>query len=564
MAQPSVIVTTTRKTKRFIDVLRVLASNGFETFVDNSKLIAAVEGGWSRLNHKPLPEHEPLPLAVRLRKVCEELGTTFVKLGQVLSTRPDLIPEEMAMEFKKLQSDVPKVPFTQIEERLREAYPEGYEKVFRSVDETALAAAPIAQVHRATLVDGTRVVIKVVRPGVETVIKGDLDILRDLARLAERHFDHLGFRPTEVVEEFARHLEIELDLVHEGRATERLSRYFDDDPSVRFPRVHWSASTKSVLALEEIVGVQLSQLSPGQLTKAQRQRACEVTTRAVFRMCLEFGYFHADPHPGNLFFTADQTMVFIDCGMTGMVDTRTRFLLGEFVRGVIDADLDRTTRVALEITDADPGLSKDRRFRQDIWEMIGRCDAGTLDGLDFTALLSHFFEVLRHYQIHCPTDLVYLIKSLMTIEGVVEEIDPQFDLVATARPLLTRLFAQHYGWSGLKERFLHNASAYGDLIETAPHELRDFMIQWRRRQYAIELKHDGIDELRQSVVKTGQFVAMALILAAMLLSSAILMHIEADQAEKGIFTTMGWITLSLCLVYSVLMATGAWHRRDRD
>ena len=199
-----------------------------------------------------------------------------------------------------------------------------------------------------------------------------------------------------------------------------------------------------------------------------------------------------------------------------------------------------------------------------VWEMIGRCDAGTLDGLDFTALLSHFFEVLRHYQIHCPTDLVYLIKSLMTIEGVVEEIDPQFDLVATARPLLTRLFAQHYGWSGLKERFLHNASAYGDLIETAPHELRDFMIQWRRRQYAIELKHDGIDELRQSVVKTGQFVAMALILAAMLLSSAILMHIEADQAEKGIFTTMGWITLSLCLVYSVLMATGAWHRRDRD
>ncbi len=564
MAQPSTIVSTTRKTKRFIDVLRVLASNGFETFVDNSKLIAAVEGGWSRLNHKPLPEHDPLPLAVRLRIVCEELGTTFVKLGQVLSTRPDLIPEEMADEFKKLQNDIPKVPFTEIETRLNEAYPDGHASIFGTINETALAAASIAQVHRATLVDGTPVVIKVVRPGVETIIKGDLDILRDLARLAERHFDHLGFRPTEVVEEFARHLEIELDLVHEARATERLSRYFENDHSVAFPKVYWEATTKTILALEEIEGIQLSQLRPDQLSKEQRQKACEATTRAVFRMCLEFGYFHADPHPGNLFFTKDQTMVFIDCGMTGMVESRTRYLLGEFVRGVIDSDLDRTVRVALEITDADPGLSKDRRFRQDIWEMIGRCDAGTLDGLDFTALLSHFFEVLRHYQIHCPSDLVYLIKALMTIEGVVEEIDPQFDLVATARPLLTRLFAQHYGWTGIKERFLHNASAYGDLIETAPHEVRDFMIQWRRRNYAIELKHDGIKELRQAVVKTGQFVAMALILSAMLLSSAVLMHIEADQTEKGVFTTMGWVTLSLCFVYSILMASGAWHRRDRS
>ena len=564
MAQTSVIATTTRKTKRFIDVLRVLASNGFETFVDNSKLIAAVEGGWSRLNHKIQPEHDPLPLAVRLRVVCEELGTTFVKLGQVLSTRPDLIPEEMANEFKKLQNDMPKVPFSEIESRLNEAYPDGHAKIFSAVDKQAVAAASIAQVHRATLVNGKPVVIKVVRPGVENVIKGDLDILRDLARLAERHFDHLGFRPTEVVEEFARHLEIELDLIHEARATERLSRYFEDDPTVAFPKVHWQATTKTILALEEIQGVQLSQLQPDQLTAVQRQIACKTTTRAVFRMCLEFGYFHADPHPGNLFFTKDQTMVFIDCGMTGMVETRTRYLLGEFVRGVIDSDLERTVRVALEITDADPSLSKDRRFRQEIWEMIGRCDTSTLDGLDFTALLSHFFEVLRHYQIHCPSDLVYLIKALMTIEGVVEEIDPQFDLVATARPLLTRLFAQHYGWSGIKERFLHNAGAYGELIENAPHEVRDMLQQWRRRNYAIELRHDGIRELRQAVVKTGQFVAMALILSAMLLSSAVLMHIEADQAEKGIFTTMGWITLSLCFFYSIMMAAGAWHRRDRS
>ncbi|MGY8687840.1 MAG: ABC1 kinase family protein, partial [Verrucomicrobiales bacterium] len=445
MGQSSGITATTRKTKRFVEVLRVLASNGFDTFVERSRLIAVVEGGWSKLNHRPAPTHDPLPLAERLRLVCEELGATFVKLGQVLSTRPDLIPPEVVLEFKKLQHDVSKVPFEVMEERLNAAYPEGYDQWFQSIDPTPIAAASIAQVHRATLKDGQVVVLKVIKPGIENTIRGDLGILRDLAELAGKYFENLGFDPSEVVEEFARHLEIELDLIHEGQATERLARYFEDDDSVRFPQVHWKASRKKVLALEEIKGIQLSRLDPATLAPETREHLCQLATKAIFRMCLEFGYFHADPHPGNLFLDEEKRLVLIDCGMTGFVESRTRYLLGEFVRAVIDRHLDRTVRVAIEITNADPALEKDRHFRNDLWEMIGRCEAGTLDGLDFTALLNHFFDVLRKYRIHCPGDLVYLIKALMTMEGVVEEIEPNFDLVGAARPLLKRLFAQHYG-----------------------------------------------------------------------------------------------------------------------
>lgn len=563
MGQSSGITATTRKTKRFVQVLRVLASNGFETFLEHSRLIALVEGGWSKLNHRPAPEHTPLPVAVRLRQVCEELGATFVKLGQVLSTRPDLIPPEMAAEFKKLQRDVSGVPFDQLKGRLEEAFPDGVEAHFESIDETPMASASMAQVHRAVLRDGEPIVLKVIKPGIGKAIQGDLAILRDLGELAAKYFENLGFDPIEVVEEFARHLEIELDLVHEGRATERLARYFRDDDDIRFPKVYWSASRPKVLALEEVKGKQLSNLDPAALTEESRARLCQLSTRAVFHMCLEFGYFHADPHPGNLFYDEKERLVLIDCGMTGFVENRTRYLLGEFVRAVIDRDLDRTARVAIEITDADPALEKDRHFRRDLWEMIGRCEVGTLDSLDFTALLNHFFDVLRKYHIHCPGDLVYLIKALMTIEGVVEEIDPSFDLVETARPLLKKMFAQHYGWTGIKERLWHNSAAYAELVEAFPHEMRDLMIKLKRQDYAVRLKHEGVDDVKQAVVKTGQFVAMALILSSMLLSSAILMHIGAGVPEKGAFTAIGWVTLTLCLVYSLIMALGAWHRRDR-
>ncbi len=503
MGQPLGITETTRKTKRFVQVLRVLASNGFETFVEHSRLIAAVEGGWSRLNHRPSSRHQPLPWPQRLRHVCEELGTTFVKLGQVLSTRPDLIPREMVEEFKKLQHSASKVPFDELRKRLDDAYSEGTESLFQSIDEQHLASASIAQVHRAVKRDGRPVVLKVIKPGIERTIRGDLAILRDLAELVGKYFENLGFDPTEVVEEFARHLQVELDLVHEGRATERLARYFADDPRVRFPRIDWELTRSKVLGLDEVRGRALSRLVPGSLSREDRDRLCKTCTVAVFRMCLEFGYFHADPHPGNLFLGDDGALVMIDCGMTGFVESRTRYLLGVFVRGVIDRDLDRTVRVAIEISGADPGLEKNRRFRTDVWEMIGRCDTGTLEGLDFTVLLNHLFDILRKYRIHCPSDLVYLIKALMTIEGVVEEIEPHFDLVAAARPLLQRLFAKHYGWSGVKERVLQQAAAYVEMLETLPQEWRDFMIQFRRRDYRLHLKLEGEDELRHAVVKTG-------------------------------------------------------------
>ena len=554
-----------RKTKRYVQVAKVLVNHGFAEFVDTMGLATLIEEGWELIG-KGVAEsekHERLPREVRLRMVLEELGTTFIKLGQILSTRPDMIPPEFVAEFKKLQSDTPKAEFSLIRERLEAACPDGIESVFESVEETPLASASIAQVHRAVLLDGTPIVLKILRPGAEEIVQGDIAILKDLAALAEKHVKHAGFSPTEVVDEFARTMEVELDFVHEARATEKLANFFADDDAISFPEVHWEATSREVLALEEVIGVQLSEMKPDSLTQDERRAACGNAATAVFRMCLELGYFHADPHPGNIFVKPGGAVAFIDCGMTGHIEKRVRFQLGQFVRAVLEGDLDRTVRLAVDISDADPGLEQERRFRAAIREMINRFETPSLEGFDLPAMLDHFFGILRKYGIRCPADLVYLIKALATIEGVAEELDPGFDIIAHLRPLMAKLIAEHYGLGAIKERLLRGAEAYLGIIEELPQEIRELVAKLRRENYEITLKHEGLDELRDSVSTAGRFVAMALILAALLLSSSVLILSEATVAEKGAFTQLGRITFVVSLVFVVVMVVSSWRRRPK-
>ena len=442
-----------RKTKRYVEVAKVLANHGFAEFLDSTGMASLVEGGLDLItpSSQEKPTHERLPREVRMRMVLEELGTTFIKLGQIMSTRPDMIPPELITELKKLQSDTPKAEFREIRKRLETACPEGIESVFLAVEETPLASASIAQVHRATLIDGTPVVLKILRPGAEEIVKGDIAILRDLAVLAEKHIKHAGFSPVEVVRGIrrARWKSNSISSTRRGRP-KRWRAFLPTSQTSVFRQFTGRRPRVKSMALEEVKGVQLSKLRPESLTQDERRAACGNGAMAVFRMCLDFGYFHADPHPGNIFVTAGGGVTFIDCGMTGHIEKRTRFQLGRFVRAVLDGDLDRTVRLTIEIGEADPSLEQSRRFRGDVREMITRFETTSINGLDLPALLDHFFSLLRKYRIRCPADLVYLIKALATIQGVAEAIDPEFDVISHVRPLLKKLVADHYGVSAIK------------------------------------------------------------------------------------------------------------------
>lgn len=548
-------IRTIRNTRRYAEVLEILIRFGFGSVIADTGLDTVIAKGKQLLGSKAPPEQtKRLPVKVRLRLVLEELGPTFIKLGQVLSMRPDLIPPEIAEEFRKLQSDCPRVSFEKIRTVLQEEFPEDLDKLFTSIEEEPLAAGSLAQTHRATLRDVGPVVIKVLRPEAKDVVEHDIEVLYDIASFVNRYFGDLGYSPKEVVREFEKQIHKEMDLMQEARAADRLRDYFADSPEITFPKVYWDATTSRVLAMEEIRGVLLAEAKPEDLNEFERRRAVENGAEAVFRMCLEFGFFHADPHPGNIIVMPGGRVAFIDCGMTGHIDRRTAQSLADLLAAVISNDLDRVIRVAVNLSDANPGLETDNSLRNEVWELMTRLQTESLDQLNVAALLDGLFDILRRYHVRCPANLVYLIKAISTVERVALEIDPKFDLIGHIRPHVENLMQKQYGVGAARERLQMSLMNYVELIEDLPQELRMFMGQIHRRDFSIRLEHKGLEGLRKTIDRSSKYIAGSLIITAMIIGSSILIHTTQGTAGWGFFVKIGAVgLLSGCILSAVLL-----------
>jgi ubiquinone biosynthesis protein len=552
-----------RTTKRARDILTVLVRHGYADIAEEIGLDRA----WyrarrlvSRGREIDVPHH--VPDAVRLRRMFEQLGTTFIKLGQVLSTRPDLVPEDWSLEFKKLQSEVPPAPWKAVREVLVESLGP-LEERFETVEELPLAAASIAQVHRARTKDGRKLALKVLRPGVRELIEADIQLMSAIAALLEPRFSREGYSPTEVVGEFARQLERETDMVREGRSTDRLGRAFAEDETVRFAKVHWDLTTHDVLALEEIDGVPLSRMPPGSLTHEQRTRVIAHTTDAVFRQCLEIGFFHADPHPGNLVVLPGEVVCFLDCGMTGSIAPETALQLADLLRGVITRDHDTVVRAAVLLADADPALVYDRRFRSDVWEFMGAFDIHSLSELQVGAVLRDFFEVIQRAKLRCPADLVYLIKALGTAEGVAAELAPDFDVLQHVRPRLERLVRQRYGFGAMRRRLERALIGYGEILETMPYQLRELLDRIQRQHFGLKVEHEGLTTLTHTLDRSSMTLAYALLVGSLIVGSAVLLLADAMDQDYGWLTALGVLGVAAALAIGIWRIVRLWFVRDR-
>jgi ubiquinone biosynthesis protein len=535
--------------------------------VGETGLDRLLEKGRSLIGRGTEGDVERLSPNVRLRMVLEELGPTFIKLGQILSTRPDLIPADLADEFRALQADAPKVPFAQIRQRLDEEFDDCVDELFRVIEETPLAAASMAQVHAAELHDGTPAVVKVLRPGIEATIESDMEILHELARLAESHFEKEAFSPTAVVEEFAKEIRKELNLATEAKSTERLRRLFEDDPNVSFPRVHHAHSTRRVLTLEKVEGRMLGSMKPDDLSARDRRAVVLHGADAVFRMCLDYRFFHADPHPGNIFVLEEGRICFIDCGMTGHIDQRTSHQLAELIYGVVSGDVDKVLQIAVDLAGAEQSLLYDRALRSDVSEYIEgfQVPGGSLEELQLGAMLQGFFDLLRRWRIRCPSDLVFLIKAMMTIEGVGREWDPTFDLVAHVKPMLQRKLLERYRFGAIKDRLFRSLAAYIDIVEDLPAEVRSLLAQTRRKDFAINLHHQGLNRLSNTVDRASRTIAYGLIFAAVIMGASILILADEGQGLGGALSKIGFGVLTLVTVIALgLTVVNFWKvRRDR-
>jgi ubiquinone biosynthesis protein len=536
---------TIRNTRRFAEIVKVLSAFGFRQLVLDTGLHRLLGSTKEEIDTTSGDNRENLPRPVRVRMVLEELGPTFIKLGQILSTRPDLIPPEWANELKKLQDRCQQVSFTEIYQVLILEFPGRLDQLFSSIEEIPLAAASIAQVHRAVLKEGTPVVIKVLRPGARQLIEEDMDLVESLAQLLEQYFSDLGYSPTAVVKEFSRELLKEINLVVEGQSTERLRRYFEDDANISFPKVYWSATTRNVLTMQEVRGRLLSTVSPEELSESERRTIVANGTDAVFKQCLRFGFFHADPHPGNIFLLAGGKLCFIDCGMTGQLDRRTTDQLINLVAGVVKGDIDRLCRVVIELTEVNPAVTDNRDFRLELQQLTGHFQNTDLRHLNITSLLSDFFGMLQRYHIQCPGDLMLLTKALTTIEGVAEYFDPTFDVLAHVEPQIQEIVQNRHSMRAIKDRMYKTFTTSLELLEDLPRDLQRFLDHARHSRFTLNLELKRIEHLSERIDTSSRIMGIAMIIAALIVGSSILILADRMSREPGFIGTLGIIGLIL-------------------
>jgi ubiquinone biosynthesis protein len=536
---------TIRNTRRFAEIIKVLCKFGFRQLVQDTGLHRLLGGSKEEFETLPGNGHEALPPPVRVRMVLEELGPTFIKLGQILSTRPDLIPPEWTNELKKLQDNCQQVPFADIYQVLALEFPGRLDLIFTSIDETPLAAASIAQVHRAILQDNTPVVIKVLRPGARELIEEDMALVESLAQLLEQYFSDLGYSPTAVAKEFSRELLKELNLIIEGQSTERLRRYFEGDDSISFPKVYWTATTRNVLTMQEIEGRLLATVLPEELTAAERRTIVANGTDAVFKQCLRFGFFHADPHPGNIFLLPGSRLCFIDCGMTGQLDRKTTEQLINLVAGVVKGDIDRLCRVVIELTEVDPEITNSRDFRLELRHLTDHFRNTDLQHLNIASLLSDFFGMLQRYRIQCPSDLMLLTKALTTIEGVATHFDPTFDVLAHVEPQIQEIVMNRRSMGAIRDRIYKTLASSLEILEDLPGDLQRFLDHARHSRFTLNLELKRIEHLSEQLDTSSRLMGIAMIIAALIVGSSILILADRMSRQPGFVGTLGILGLIL-------------------
>jgi len=541
-----------RSLKRYRDILGILIKYGFGHFVEQLNINYYLELGRRIVTLGTAPRDiERLSQPERLRLAIEELGPTFIKLGQLLSTRPDIIPREYIDEFRKLQDKIPAVPFSAIAQQFEREFGQPIHDVFAAIDETPLAAASIAQVHRARLSDGDEVVVKVCRPGIERVVETDIDILMGLALLIERHIPGMAhYSPMQLVKEFRRTIHREMDFTREGHTTDRFTANFADDPGVCIPRVFWDWSGERVLTMTYLHGTKVSDVErlrdQGLDLKDIARRGADFFLRQV----LEFGLFHGDPHPGNFFIRDDGSICLLDFGMVGRIDEEIKNQLVELLLGVLERDVDRIITQLLysgELNDE----SNLRALRRDLGDFLADYYELPLQDIRVGSLLSDFVEILNTYRIRFPADLMLLAKALVTIEGIGRQLDPDFNMIGSLRPFMERLVRQRLSPPNMARQLAVLLGAYGNLARSLPRDLKEFLNRLNRNKIKIDLEHRGLERLISDLDRSSNRISFSLIIAALIVGSSLIM-----QSDKGP-QLFGFPTLGL-LGYSFAAVLGLW------
>jgi ubiquinone biosynthesis protein len=544
-------LTAIRDLGRLHDIASILVRYGFGDMVRRIGLANALERAGRALHWSNAEEFAHLPPPARVRRALEEMGPIFVKLGQVLATRVDLLESEWIAEFGKLQDSAPAAPYAEICQQLTEDLGAPPEEIFTVFDPVPLAAASIAQVHRARLADSSEVVVKVRRPGIRPIIEADLRWLSRLAELAEMESPELrSFHPQEVVRQFAQSLRRELDFAGECRNAERIAEnfagYTDKDESIAeavlevssalpiiiIPRVYWAWTCERVCVQEFIDGISGRKLAAVDQAGLDRKILARRGARAVLKMIVEDGVFHADPHPGNVFYLLGNRIAFIDFGMIGRLTDERRDQLIQLLLGLVRHEPMRVADVMLDWT-GDAAVDEDGLILE-IQTFVDQYHGVALKQLSLGAMLSDLVAILRQHQLTLPADLTMLIKAFISLEGMGRELDPDFDMASEAMPLLEQALRKRYMPASLLKRGRWAVGEALALIADLPRDLSRLLRAARRGRLEIHIDITHLRRFGNQLDSAANRLVIGIVVAALIIGSSIVMTVPGGPSLLGL------------------------------
>lgn len=538
--------------QRYREITGVLFKHGFGHILHNLGLIdfLSVKG---KLLLKKKPGVEMLSPAQRVRLALEELGPTFIKIGQILSTRPDLLPPDYIKELKKLQDRVPAFTFDEVKRQVKSELALSTEQLFKEFDPEPLATASIGQVHRAVLADGRKVAVKVRRPGIEKIIEIDIEILYDVARFLEKHSKWAEmYSFVEVVSEFDRILHEELDYNVEGRNADAFRKNFAEDEDVIIPAVYWEYTSKKILTMEYMEGVKLSNLSEIERAGLNRETLARKVAQAVFKQILIDGFFHGDPHPGNLAALPGEKILFMDFGMAGHLTEETKNKVGDLMMALISKSSDAVMKAVLDLGVAPKSVDR-RILRRDIDLLQRKYYEIPLSQIKLGEALNDIMGVAFRHRVRIPSEFALLVKSLLTVEGIVGELDPGLSIVKVAEPFGRRMLRERFSPRKLSGNAARHLLEMGNLLPLLPKRSYDVLDLAAEGELKFKHQFPQTEKILTRVNIMVNRLAFSIVIAGLVVGSALvprdyLLFGQVSAAEIGFFIAgvMGfWFLVSI-------------------
>lgn len=493
----------------------------------------------------------------RVRMVCEELGTTFIKFAQIAANRPDILPDELLAELEVFHDQAPIVAQEKVMAVLEKEYRRPLSDIFESVDETPIASASMSQVHRAVLIGGRQVVLKIQRPGIGATIDQDIQILRRLALVIEQHLPHLAsFQPVELVNMFEKSIHEELRFTLEVANMIRFAQNFKGHPDIYVPTVYPEFSTDRVICMEYIEGLKITDL---EALEAIGMTGKELALRGInlyFEQVFVHGYFHADPHPGNIFILPDKRVCFIDYGMMGTVVESDKELLADLLLSIHLRDVEAFKRALLRFSWAEEEINE-RELEYDIKGFFANYPETTLEQIDGEEVIAALNSLFFDYKIKVPPNLLLLLKALVIIEGVGLKLDPTYNIIENIAPFAIDLLKFRFSPELLTSKMIKTAGDWSKLAFSLPDDMKAVIHKLRQGKLHIEFEHRGLEDLYQTMEVVSNRVSFTLLLVALILGSSIIIHAEMPPFISGVSALgVGGFILSglmaLRLAFSIL------------